>query len=52
MPEGCVIAAASAEGSRLILRLDGLAERGCQQVVLIDLTDGRVLGRVTAKPGP
>ena len=51
IPEGCVIAEASAEGPRLILRFDGLAARGCQQVVLIDLESGTVLGRVTATPG-
>ena len=51
IPEGCVIAEASAEGRRLILRFDGLATRGCQQVVLIDLESGTILGRVTATPG-
>lgn len=51
IPEGCVIAEASAEGRRLILRFDGLAARGCQQVVLVDLESGTILGRVTATPG-
>ena len=51
IPEGCVMAEARAQGSRLVVRIDGLAERGCQQVVLIDLESGRILTRVTAVPG-
>lgn len=51
-PAGCVIAAASAEGNRLVLRLDGPAERGCQQVVALALESGQVLGRVTLTPQP
>ena len=47
VPEGCVIAASAIEAPYLVLRLDGLAERGCQQVVLVDLESGRVAGRVT-----
>ncbi len=52
VPDGCVMADAGIEGNRLIVRLDGLAERGCQQIILIDLTSGTVVGRVTAEPGP
>jgi len=48
VPEGCVIADSRIEAPYLVLRLDGLAERGCQQVVLVDLESGRVSGRVTA----
>lgn len=48
VPEGCVIADSRVEAPYLVLRLDGLAERGCQQVVLVDLDGGRVIGRVTA----
>lgn len=51
-PAGCVIAAASTEGNRLVLRLGGAAERGCQQVVVVGLDNGRILGRVTATPQP
>lgn len=51
-PAGCVIAAASAEGNRLILRLNGPVERGCQQVVVLGLDTGQVLGRITAEPRP
>ena len=32
--------------------LDGPAERGCQQVIVIDMDDGKVLGRVQASPQP
>ena len=54
VPDGCVIADSRIEAPHLVLRLDGLLERGCQQVILVDLDSGRVLGRVTAlpKPGP
>lgn len=47
VPDGCVIADSRIEAPYLVLRLDGLAERGCQQVVLVDLKNGRVSGRVT-----
>jgi len=50
IPAGCVIAAAELAGARLLLRLDGLAERGCQQVILIGLDDGSVDARITARP--
>lgn len=50
VPEGCVIADARIEAPHLVLRLDGLAERGCQQVVLIDLDSGRIQGRILATP--
>jgi hypothetical protein len=52
LPAGCVLAAATAAEDRLILRLDGPAERGCQQAVVLDLESGEVLGRVTAAPAP
>ena len=48
VPEGCVIADSRIVAPYLVLRLDGLADRGCQQVVLVDLESGRVTGRVTA----
>jgi len=50
VPEGCVIADSRIEAPHLVLRLDGLAERNCQQVVLIDLDSGRIQGRVLATP--
>lgn len=50
VPEGCAIAASTLANDRLVLRIDGLAERGCQQVVVIDMATGRILGRVKAVP--
>lgn len=52
LPAGCVIAGARAEAGRLVVRADGPVERGCQQVVIIDLAEGRILGRVTATSAP
>ena len=52
IPAGCGIAAAEPDGERLVIRLEGLAERGCQQVLVLDLASGRELGRIGfgAKP--
>lgn len=50
VPEGCAIAGAELSGERLVVRLDGLAERDCQQVLVVDLASGRLLGRVRAVP--
>ena len=52
VPLGCSIASAEGKDNTLIVRLDGLAERGCQQVLVVDLESGRVLGRVKAVPSP
>ena len=52
VPDGCALAQAEAAEGRLILRLEGPPGRGCQQAVVVDLESGRVLGRVTAAPGP
>lgn len=52
LPAGCVIAAAEAAGARLVVRVDGPAERGCQQVVVVDMESGEILGRLRAAPGP
>ena len=43
---GCVIAAAEGHDVRLIVRTEGPLERGCQQVILIDMATGEILGRV------
>ena len=48
---GCSIAGSELSGNRLVVRLEGHAERGCQQLVILDLASGRELGRVTAVPG-
>lgn len=52
LPDGCSIAETQAEDERLILRLEGLAGRGCQQVLIFDLTSGEELGRFRAVPAP
>jgi len=50
-PAGCRIAEARPlDGKRLLIRLDGTPSRGCQQVLLIDLTDGQVRGQLTLSP--
>ncbi len=48
LPDGCVVAGSELSGERLVVRFSGQVERGCQQVVVIDLVNGRVLGRVKA----
>ncbi len=48
LPDGCVVAGSELSGDRLVVRFSGQVERGCQQVVVIDLASGRVLGRVKA----
>jgi hypothetical protein len=52
VPDGCTIASAELSGERLVVRLDGLAERDCQQVLVVDLAGGRLVGRLRAVPGP
>lgn len=48
LPPGCGIAGARISDGRLVVRSDGPMERGCQQVFLIDMADGKILGRVIA----
>lgn len=43
---GCTIAEARGHDGRLILRSAGPEERGCQQVFIIDMASGKMLGRV------
>ncbi len=50
LPAGCTLAEAHIEAGRLVLRAEGPAERGCQQVILLDPESGKVLGRVTVAP--
>jgi len=52
VPPGCELAAAELSGGRLVLRLDGPAESGCQQAVLLNPDSGQVLGRVTLTSSP
>lgn len=50
IPDGCSIASSELAGHRLVVRFTGQAERGCQQLVIVDLAGGRELGRVRAVP--
>ena len=50
LPAGCTLAEARIEAGRLVLRTEGPAERGCQQVILLDPESGKVLGRITVAP--
>ncbi len=57
IPDGCSLAGSELAGARLVIRIDGQVERGCQQLVIVDLASGRELGRVKAvapgiKPAP
>ena len=49
LPPGCMIAQAQASDGRLIVRADGPEERGCQQVFILDLSEGKILGRIHAR---
>jgi hypothetical protein len=47
LPEECRLAEIGADGAgRLFLRLDGLAARGCRQVLLLESASGRLVGRI------
>ncbi|MEO3428915.1 hypothetical protein AAFN88_08675 [Pelagibius sp. CAU 1746] len=50
VPDGCSLAGSELAGDRLVVRFTGQAERGCQQLVIVDLASGRELGRVKAVP--
>jgi|GEM_PF-3695764 len=50
IPAGCRLADSEIEDGRLLVRLDGLPEQNCQQIVIMDLESGAVLGRVSAVP--
>ena len=50
IPAGCRLADSRIEEGRLIVRVDGLPEQNCQQIVILDLESGAVLGRVSAVP--
>ncbi len=51
VPDGCSVVETLAEGDRLLLRLEGPAERGCAQIVVVDLESGAVRGRLRLAPG-
>ena len=50
VPVGCLLAESQSADGLLVLRLDGPAERGCQQVVLVDPVVGAVVARVRLAP--
>ena len=52
MPAGCELAAAESDGERLVIRLTGLPERDCQQVILVDPASGDEIGRLRLTPRP
>lgn len=51
LPAGCSIAEARGHEGRLILRAEGPEERGCQQVIVVDMASGEILGRVLGHAG-
>ncbi len=50
LPAGCRVAALHPAGERLLLQLEGIA--GCQQILVVDLRSGRLLGRLDLTPAP
>jgi len=50
IPDGCSLAGSELAGERLVVRVTGQVERGCQQLVIVDLASGRELGRLKAVP--
>ncbi len=51
VPDGCSLAETLAEGDRLLLRLEGPAERGCARILVVDLESGEVSGLLRLAPG-
>ena len=49
LPAGCSLAAAELREDRILLRLSGPAEAGCQSAILIDGRSGAELGRLTGR---
>ncbi len=53
LPAGCRLAQADLDEGRLVLRVEGPADRpDCQQVILLDPASGAELGRITIVPKP
>ncbi|WP_282606727.1 hypothetical protein [Pelagibius sp. Alg239-R121] len=50
VPLGCDLDSVQLEGQRLLITLDGLDDQRCKQIIVMDTTDGKVLGRVTLQP--
>ena len=49
LPAGCMIAGAGGHEDQLIIRVEGPEERGCQQVIVVDMASGKIVGRVHAR---
>ena len=52
IPEGCTLAESQLERNRIFLRIEGLPERGCQQIIILDAETGEERGRVRLRPAP
>jgi hypothetical protein len=53
LPAGCKLAEARLDEGRLVLRVEGPADRpDCQLVILLDPASGAELGRITVAPQP
>ncbi len=50
IPDGYSLAGSELTGDRLVVHINGQAGRGCQQLIIVDLTSGREVGRVKAVP--
>jgi hypothetical protein len=50
IPDGCSLAGSELAGDRLVVRVTGQVERGCQQLVIVDLASGQEIGRLKALP--
>lgn len=50
VPVGCDLDSVQLEGQRLLITLDGLEGQGCRQIIMMDVSSGKILGRVTLRP--
>ena len=48
---GCTIAEARGHEGHLIRRVQGPEERGCQQVLILDIASGEIRGRIHGQTG-
>lgn len=49
VPVGCELDSVQLEGRRLLITLDGLEGQRCRQIIMMDASSGKVLGRVTLR---
>ncbi len=51
LPIGCSVAETRVDGDRLVVRTEGpLGHKSCQEIIIIDLQSGEVVGRVKIEP--